>query len=234
MRNYSKQTSHSENTTNSGNTASPTLNRQEKEEEAHEDQHGIEVVPSIGEESFRSKGYDPQHQLHQKDPNEYVIQNGSSFPDVIREDERIDKGENDENGNSQLEDPVLNDDFEFEPFLHEPSERNPAFDIIKRWRHHRTIVQNGPAQVHKLPDLLNITISTMRLSLFSSTLMQISAINSTYLYLWRYRAYRNLTKTSKSKYVSSPAKVTKAIISECCCLISLISISLLQVYLNLL
>ena len=111
VRNYSKQTSHSENTTNSGYTASPTLNRQEKEEEAHEDQHGIEVVPSIGEESFRSKGYDPQHQLHQKDPNEYVIQNGSSFPDVIREDERIDKGENDENGNSQLEDPVLNDDF---------------------------------------------------------------------------------------------------------------------------
>ena len=110
MRNDPKQTSHSEYATNSGYTTGPILNRQEKEEQTHEDQHRIKVVPPISEESFRTEGYNPQHQLHQKYPNKDIVQKCSSFPDIIREDEGIDKGEDNEDGNSQLEDPVLNDD----------------------------------------------------------------------------------------------------------------------------
>ena len=153
VRYHPKKTSHSEYTADPGYAAGSTLSGQEEEAHTHKNQNSVKVVPSITKESLRTQGNNSEDQLDDKDPHEDIVKKFGGGPNFIGEEECIDEGENDEDGDGDLEDPMLYNFLELETGINKLPEPDPALDVIKSWRHHGTIVHYSPSQVHKLPHL---------------------------------------------------------------------------------
>ena len=62
---------------------------------------------------------------------------------VKREDHGVDEREKNDDGNYHFEEPMLNNDFNFERVFHEGSKPNPQLDIIEsRWVHNAVFLDD--------------------------------------------------------------------------------------------
>lgn len=107
MRDQSKQTGKSEDSTHSHDTISVWTARYKKVNQTQGHKNHVNIVPSIHKEDLRTIGNDSHYKLHKKYPYKDTIEYFHKRRIRKHEEDSINKRKNDDNRDDQLEYPVL-------------------------------------------------------------------------------------------------------------------------------
>ena len=110
MRGYPDDTGQPEDPSYSGDGARAVMVGGDPEEDpADKYEERVKFVPPAGEKHLRTQGCNSHGQFHHKEPDNNVVNGEGGRPDVEGIEDGVDEREEDENGDNNLEHPVLND-----------------------------------------------------------------------------------------------------------------------------